>query len=190
MKLSDRMVGISFHQEVAMKKFQSVLLATLAVALIAVVQVRAGDKNAPTDDKDFLTKAHGMCQTELKISELAEKQATNPMVREFAAEVVKDHQKFADELSTHAKNHRVATSTELSKDGQAEVDRLSKLQGAEFDKEYIAQVIKDHEKAIEFCQGQVNNGTAPELKKCSQERLTILNEHLNRAKEIAKSIKS
>ncbi len=172
-----------------MKRFQSTLLATLALALIAVLQVRADDKNVPTDDKDFIAKSHGMCQTAVKLSQVAEKQATHPAVREFAAEVVKDHQKFADELSTLGKNQGVSTSTELSREGQQEVDRLSKLQGAEFDKEYIDQMIKDHQKAIDFCEGEVKSATSPDVKKCSQERLSALQEHLNRAKEIAKTIK-
>src|ERR1700722_2960014 len=123
-----------------MKKFQITLCATLAVALIAILQLRADDKNVPTDDKDFITKASGMCQTVTKLSQLAERQASNPTVREFATQIVTDHKKFADELATHAKNQGVATSPDLSKEGQAEVDRLSKLQGAEFDKEYIDQM--------------------------------------------------
>jgi len=172
-----------------MKKFQVTLLATLAVALMVILQIRADEKNVPTDDKDFITKAHGMCQTAMKLSQLAEKQAANPAVREFATEIVKDHQKFADELATHAKNQGVATTTELSREGQADVDRLSKLQGAEFDKEYVDKMIKGHQKAIDFCEGQVKTATSPDLKKCSQERLTVLNDHLNRAKEIAKTIK-
>jgi putative membrane protein len=172
-----------------MRKFTVTLLATLAVALIASLQMRADDKNVPTDDKDFLAKAHNMCQATIKISELAEKQATNPMVREYAGTIVKDHQKFAEEVATHAKNHQVATSPDLSKEGQAELDRLAKLHGAEFDREYINQMIKCHEKAVECCEGESKTATAPELKKCSQERVAALKEHLSRAQEIAKTLK-
>ncbi len=73
---------------------------------------------------------------------------------------------------------------------QAMVDRLSKLSGAEFDRAYMQQQMKDHEKAVELFQKQADKGKDQELKDWASKTLPTLREHHRMVREIASTVGS
>src|SRR5437773_3466918 len=115
-----------------MVKFLSIA-AVLAAALVVCAPAGADEKNRPADDKHFVTKAATCGHAEVKISELAEKHASNEKVKEFARMMVTEHTKANEQLAEHAKNQKVAVVAGLEKDKRDLFDRLSKLNGDEFD---------------------------------------------------------
>ena len=68
------------------------------------------------------------------------------------------------------------------------MDKLSKLSGAEFDKEYMSEMVKDHENDAKEFQTQANEGTDPDIKAFAAKTLTIIQEHLKMARDVAKKV--
>ncbi len=103
-------------------------------------------------DKMFLRKAAEDGLAEVQLAQLAAASATSPAVKDFSNVMVEGHQQLNDALLPIDKSMGVQTPTKLDKKSQAELKRLRALSGTEFDKEYLAFMIKSHradEKAFE-----------------------------------------
>ncbi len=81
---------------------------------------------------------------EIRLAELALKNAGSEDVKKFAQMMIDDHSKANDQLSTVAKDHNIdfppappAEAVEMSK-------TLLDLKGAEFDKKYMGEVVTGH----------------------------------------------
>jgi putative membrane protein len=149
--------------------------------------VRGEDAPLPLDN-NFLIKVAPCEHAQIEIDKLADKRAASPKVKEFAAQMVQDHQKCYDKLAETIKNHKIAVVSGFEKDKQADIDRLGKLQGAEFDREFLAYVIKHHQDGIAMFESQVKNGKNAELRTFADEALPKLREHLKHAQELAKIV--
>jgi putative membrane protein len=68
------------------------------------------------------------------------------------------------------------------------IEKLSKLSGAEFDKEYMSDMVKDHEEDVKDFQTQGNDGTDPDIKAFASKTLPILQGHLQMARDAAKKV--
>ena len=165
------------------------LVAPLAIA-IAVPAAAAG----PTDPQI----AH-IAYTAGVIDVAAGKQALakshNKAVRAFAEEMVRDHTAVNDKALALVKKLKVtpednATSQSLNKGAKAESDKLAKLNGAAFDRAYIANEIAYHKTvngALE--KTLIPNAHNAELKSLLETGLTLFKEHQAHAEKIAKEVK-
>jgi putative membrane protein len=60
-------------------------------------------------------------------------------------------------------------------------DRLSKLPGDEFDREYMRLMVEDHKETLEKFQRQADKGKDHDVKKFAREHVPILKKHLELA---------
>ena len=105
--------------------------------------------NAATDDdKKFLATAARSDQNEIKLSELAEEKATNPAVKAFAKKMVTEHKKMSASMKPFVESWGLTAPDGPDSDHQNEWDKLNGMSGADFDKEYISQMVTDHSKAL------------------------------------------
>lgn len=126
--------------------------------------------------------------TEIKASTLAEKNSTNPQVLDLAKMIIADHT-AADSTLLWMEHDKLMTEKDtISGEHQELIDSLSTKTGAAFDKAYIAMMIKDHEEAIDLFteQSDDKNQTIQDFARAT---LPKLKGHLDKAKEIAASIK-
>jgi len=144
--------------------------------------------NLPLDD-NFLIKVATCENAEIETGKLADKHAASPKVKEFGAQMVREHQQNYDKMATVIKNRKIGVVAGLEKDVRAEIDRLSKLNGAEFDREYLNCAIKAHQKAISMFENQANNGKNAEIRTFAKDTLPALKEHLKHAESLAKDLK-
>jgi putative membrane protein len=100
------------------------------------------------DDKKFLAKAAQSDQNEIALSKLAEQKATDPAVKAFAEKMIAEHTKMTEGMKPFAESWGVTPPTGPDEDCQKELDKLNKLSGKDFDKEYIDQMVTDHSKAL------------------------------------------
>jgi putative membrane protein len=164
-------------------------VAPLAIA-IAVPAAAAG----PTDPQI----AH-IAYTAGVIDVAAGKQALakshNKVVRAFAEEMVRDHTAVNDKALALVKKLKVTpednpTSQSLNKGAKAESDKLAKLNGAAFDRAYIANEIAYHKTvngALE--KTLIPNAHNAELKSLLQTGLTLFKEHQAHAEQLARQVK-
>ena len=121
---------------------------------------------------------------EIRLAELALKNAGSQDVKDYAQMMVADHSKANDELAQIAKNHNIdfppappAADVEMSK-------TLLDLKGAEFDKKYMGEVVTGHTNqlaAYKKAKGEVKDHL---LKAYVDGTEPTVAEHLKKAKEI------
>jgi putative membrane protein len=86
----------------------------------------------------------------------------------------------ATELST---KEGVAPPTEPKPEAKAEQDRLSKLSGDAFDKEFVNYMVKDHEKDIKEFEKQAKG--SDKVASFAKDTLPTLQKHLKTAQSLA-----
>lgn len=129
-----------------MKKTTQVICC--AVLGLAAVLLPSKAKAATDDDKKFLATAAQSDQNEIALSQLAVQKATNPAVKAFADKMVTEHTKMTESMKPFADSWGLTPPSGPDADHQKELDKLNGLSGADFDKEYMSQMVTDHSKAL------------------------------------------
>ena len=131
----------------------------------------------------FLKQALMGDNSEIQLGQMAEKSGATDGVRTFGQTLSTDHAKAKANALPVAKAHGVAATTAVKPEAKAEMDKLSKLSGAAFDREFVSYMIKDHKKDIAEFQEQARSGdrsTAALAKKT----LPDLQKHLAMAQKL------
>jgi putative membrane protein len=200
-------------------------IGVLAVACAAMLTIgcsgdgRDADANRPADTPAVGTAGEGTAadrdvgmlarnwvedrmkggMTEVKLGELASQKAQNADVKAFGQMMVRDHTKAGDELKQLASKHNI-TAPELDDDHRDKVERLSKLQGAEFDREYMNTMVDDHEKTVSALEDRLDkegdndnprytpkkndNAFETELNQWASQTIPTVRQHLDKAKQL------
>jgi putative membrane protein len=106
---------------------------------------KATKQGGRMDTRTFITRTTIANLAEVRLGELASEHAENPDVKAFGQMMVKDHTEANKELAQVAAQAKVTPPTELDQRHRAMADRLSKLKGAAFDREYIRTMVQAHE---------------------------------------------
>jgi len=140
------------------------------------------------DSNKFATNAAQGGMAEVELGRLATQRAGDVSVREFGARMVADHSRANSELKSIAGQKGIQLPTELSSEQKSEMDKLSKMSGAEFDKEYMSAMLKDHEIDVKDFDTQAKEGNDPEIKAFAGKTLPTLQQHLQMAQQAAQKV--
>jgi putative membrane protein len=163
------------------------MLALIAAVCVLTLAFVAACSSAE-DSTKFATKAAQGGMAEVELGRLALERASDPSVKEFGQRMVMDHTRANTELKAVAQKINLQLPTELNSDQKSTRDKLAKLSGAEFDKEYMAAMLKDHEEDVKDFQTQANKGTNADIKGFAGRTLPTLQAHLELARETAKRV--
>ena len=105
--------------------------------------------NDASNDHAFVEKMAQAGIAEVKLGQLAAERASNAQVKQFGRRMVTDHQKANNELKQVASKMAVQLPAETDAKHQDLYDRLSKLKGAEFDKEYMKAMVEGHQEVAQ-----------------------------------------
>ena len=141
------------------------------------------------DERGFMEEFAKGNRTEIEVSRLAADRAANPDVRQFAQTLVEDHTKAGEALQRLAGSHNVTLGAEATEIDQDLYDRLSKLTGAEFDREFIEAMIDKHENGLNTLQDKADDAEHAGLKQWATGTASTVRQHLARAKEIQQNLK-
>lgn len=150
--------------------------------------------NAPTDPQ-IAHIAYTAGSLDVAAGKQALARSHNRAVRVFARQMVRDHRAVnARALALVKKLHVTpednATSQGLAKAAAAERAKLSRLRGAAFDREYVANEVAYHKTV----NGALESTLIPsakngDLKSLLETGLTLFREHQAHAEQVAKSLK-
>ena len=117
----------------------------------------AGDRNAPdATDRKWLEDRIVAGMTEVRLGEIATERAQHADVKAFGSMMVTDHTQVNTELKQLASQHNVQLPADLDDDHRDKVERLSKLEAREFDREYIETMIDDHQNTLEALEDRLD----------------------------------
>jgi putative membrane protein len=102
----------------------------------------------PRDDKGAIKKMLMANMAEVELGQMAATRAVNPEVKSFAQMMVDQHTQANKELLPIAQQKGISQPTELDGKHKKMLDRLSKLQGAEFDRQFMKTMVDAHKDAV------------------------------------------
>jgi len=171
-------------------------------------QQRQGQQGQSSrSDQEIATCVYGEASNEIEIAKLAQQKAQNEEVRDFAAQMVKEHTPGAQEMQQLAGN--LASSAHQQpgqRSGEGGLDwinvkkqigqqclasvkqELSQKSGAEFDQCFMGQQISAHMKVVDELK-VLRNYASSDLQQKLDKELQMAQHHLQHAKQIEQKLK-
>lgn len=144
-----------------------------------------GQNNLSSSDRQFINEAAQDGLAEVQLGQLASERAASDAVKQFGQRMVQDHTQVNNQLQQLATQKGVTLPKTLNNENQQVKQRLSKLSGAQFDREYMNHMVQAHEKDVAAFESQAQQGQDADVKAFAAQRLPALQEHLQEARSIA-----
>jgi len=141
-------------------------------------------------DNAFAIKAAQANMAEVDLGKLALQKAMSDDVKKFAQMMVDDHSKALDELKGVAGTKNITLPTAIDAEHKKLSDRLSKLSGAGFDREYMQAMVDGHRKVAADVRKESQSGADPDLKAWAGKVLPTVEAHLKQAETVNRGVHS
>ena len=141
-----------------------------------------------SQDRKFVMDAAIGGMMEVEMGRMAAQKASSADVKAFGQRMVTDHTKANDQLKQIASQIGVTLPTTLPADKRQEMEKITRLSGAEFDRMYMSHMVKDHKKDVSEFEKQASKGDDSSVKSFAQQTLPTLREHLTMAQSIAAKV--
>jgi putative membrane protein len=160
----------------------------LAVAADMSEPKKSADKLSRADEK-FVKEAATGGMMEVELGKIAADKAANDKVKAFGRQMQEDHGKANEELKTLAANKGVKIPTALEGKQKRTVDRLSKLSGAEFDRQYMRTMIEDHKEDLKAFEREADKAKDADVKQFASKYAPMIKKHLDMAQTTGEQLK-
>lgn len=190
----------------------SKLIAAAAAALLAVTCVQAqtperdrsaaGERSVPAkdsagkseklakQDRQAMMKMAQTDMAEIAAGKMAAEKASSPEVKKYAEHMVEAHTKMLEEGKKLAQMKGVTPPAGPDKKHQASAKKLQQHSGEAFDRQYMEQMVKDHEDALKLVEKTAKDAKDPDLKAQAQKGAPHIKEHLQQARKLHASLGS
>jgi putative membrane protein len=139
-------------------------------------------------DRAFISKALEGGDTEVQLGQLAQQKSQSEDVKQFGQKMVSEHGQMADKwFKPVAQQLGVSVPNGPSKKEKKMIAQLQGLSGAEFDAQYIAMMVKDHQEDLKEFQEQAKVAQDPNVKQIAERGTTVISQHLQLIEQIAKN---
>lgn len=162
--------------------------------------------NDTAEAHSFVEKMARVNAAEVKLGELAAQRATHPEVKQFGRRMAAEHQKANAELKQVAAKMNVTPPAEPDEEHKDLHERLSKMKGPEFDREFMSAMVAGHEEAVRDLErqadasaragdrtvgttGQAGPDPAAPAKQWAAKTLPDVQKHLEQARQIQGKLK-
>jgi putative membrane protein len=130
----------------------------------------------------FLKEAIEGNLAEVQMGQLAQKNGSSDAVRSFGQMLQKDHSDANQKATAAAQQLGMTPPSEPNSKQKAMYDRMSKLSGANFDREFAKHMVKDHKQDIRAFEKEAKKNDAAGA--FAKEALPTLNKHLETAQSL------
>jgi putative membrane protein len=146
------------------------------------------EAQAAMSDVAFAKDAARRGMAETKLGKLAEDSGSSEAVKTFGTRMAAEQTKAGDKLKEVAALEHITLPTDLAPKDQATYDRLSKLSGADFDRAYALDTVKDHQQDLQAFEREANRGGDAAIRGFASETVPRIQQHLEQAKEMLKTV--
>ena len=164
----------------------ALLVAAPAWAQAAGTPGAAGGQPLSQQDQTFVKEAGAGNLAEANVGKLAMEKGGTLAIREFGRWMYTDHELVANnwlKAIMEAQNQPFQpTPTAEQRQMQQKLERLS---GRQFDREYTQGMVMDHEKTIPVFEKEARDGQNPMIKDYAHNLVPVLQQHLNEIKILA-----
>jgi len=135
-------------------------------------------------DRVFLKDALEGGMAEVQLGQLALQKSNNADVKQFAQKMVDDHTKMGDQMKPIAQQIGVKIPDGPSKKDKATIAKLQELNGDDFDKAYMKDMVKDHKTDLSDFKTEASMGSNPVVQNAANQGSQIISGHLQMAEQI------
>ncbi|MEA2710740.1 MAG: putative rane protein [Phycisphaerales bacterium] len=170
-----------------MLKYTLALVALLGLSMVPLA--RAAE--VPGPDLKFVNNAVRDGEVEVALGKLAAEKASSEEVKKLGQQMADDHSKANEELKSLAESKKIdltRAQAGATKRSEGMSQKLRKLEGEEFDKGYVAIMVKEHEKDVKAFEKESKDGEDAEIKAFAAKTLPTLQHHLEMVKEVQKKV--
>jgi putative membrane protein len=151
-------------------------------------EAETGDRAISGPDADFAVEAANGGMAEVELGKLAQQKASNADVKAFGAMMVQDHSIANTEMKELAKQKRITLPDSIGADEQKLKTELAGKIGSEFDKAYVAAMVKDHQEDIKAFEDARKKVKYPEMTAFIDKTLPVLKKHLQAIQKIQQQV--
>jgi putative membrane protein len=151
----------------------------------------AGAKEQAEGDLKLVQKVHEANLNEIELGQLAADKARSPQVKSYARKLVGDHKAFDRQLVSYAEKKGMTSRLDQVTDAPPKRDattdmraRLMGETGEEFDHDFVATMVDEHDKAIERVRTARDSATDPQLRNLFDGALPKLEQHRKMAQQL------
>ena len=128
---------------------------------------------------DHLVEAYAGNLYEIKVSENAAMNATDPEVKRIAGMMVEAHSKMNTDVASLASQKNVTLPTDLSDDQRKDIEKLTEKTGLDYDKAYVSDLKDKHESTVKMLEKVSDKCDDPEIKNWATTSLPEVRHHLD-----------
>ena len=136
--------------------------------------------------QDFVNLAAQSDMLEIESSKLALAKSESDKTKQFADRMIKDHTATSTELKGLVAGGKVEGTppSDLDKAHKDKLDRLAKLDGKDFTRQYNDMQVSAHKDAVSLFERYGKDGENADLKAFAAKHLPHLQEHLKMAQDL------
>jgi putative membrane protein len=164
------------------------LIAVLTAGALALPLAGLAQKKgnlSQEDQKRFAAMAQAN-MAEVAAGKVAQEKARSDDVKKFGQHMVEDHGKMLDEMKQMGEKKGARLPASPDKEQQAAMKKLEAMSGDNFDRAFMEQMVKDHQKALKLAQDTAKNAKDGELKQAAQKATPEIRKHLRMAQDLSK----
>ncbi len=167
---------------------RSAVNSTMNTAGNAVNTVANTVTSVTTDSPaDFLINAARGGMVDVEMGKLAAQKSKNAEIKKFGQMMADDHSKVNTELKALAGKKNVTLPTDLGSYKDS-MESMKASSPGDFDKEYVDQMVRDHESTVTAFKRQADSGADAEVKAFAAKTLPTLLKHLEMIKAIEEEL--
>jgi putative membrane protein len=136
-------------------------------------------------DKQFVRTAAQTGMADLKFATLAT-QKGSPDIKDLAQKLADDHTTMNKDLDAVADQMGVMLPKKMTKDDQAEYEKLNGLSGKDFDTEYLTYIAKAHWQTLHNFYMEASAAADPDLQAEVVKALGTMHQHVGMVAKVAK----
>jgi len=153
----------------------------------------ADTQHGRSDSRSFIEEMAVVGTAEVQLGRMAAERASDPGVKAFGQMMVTDHTQAGNELKQVASQMSVSLPTQLDAKHRELADKLSKLQGSSFDREYINAMVEGHQEVAAKLRAHTGSHSASDthdaaLTQWATQALPTVERHLMRARELQQKL--
>jgi putative membrane protein len=137
------------------------------------------------NDRMFVKQALEGGMAEVQLGQLALQKSNNADVKQFAQRMVDDHTRLGEQMKPIAQQIGVKIPDGPSKKDKALIARMQALNGDDFDKAYVKDMVKDHKADLNDFKTEAQNGSDPKVKAAATQGSQVIQQHLEMIQQIA-----
>ena len=158
---------------------------TAAAFLFGAMLGTARADDTTSADKTFIADSAQDSLAEITLAKLALQKSSDPTIKKFASEMIKDHQMLIVSMKPLARKYKVDVPTSPSVMSKAKYEELKLQSGTSFDRAYVSAMVSDHHDDLKKFQDEEAKTSNADVKAAVAKGETVIKKHTDMIDDIA-----